>query len=93
MQVIINTTKCEFDNTKVKKGDLISAIYNSWENPQNGLVAAVSSTKIRVLFIPAIGNVSNYFTIPIDEVEKGQWKIKVSDTLMTEDTGGEVNDA
>lgn len=93
MSVIINTTKCEFDNAKVKKGDLISARYNSWEKPQNGLVAAVSSAEIRVLFIPAIGNVSNYFTIPIDEVQKGQWEIKVSDTLMTEETEGEANDA
>lgn len=92
MSIIINTTRYEFDRTKVKKGDLISARYNSWEKPQNGLVASVSSTEIRVLFIPAIGNVSNYFTIPISEAEKGLWKIKVSDTLMTEEADGEAND-
>ena len=57
-----------FDTNKVHKGDLIRAKYISWPNARNGIVTSVNDNKLMVLFLPDIGNVTNYFFILASEV-------------------------
>ena len=82
-----------FDKSLIKKNDFIRAQYSKWDEPQNGIVASVTDNEIRVLYIPSVGNVTNYFNIPSDEVEKGLWSLSWSSDLKeiigekeTEDT-------
>lgn len=92
MSIITNAQKTGFDSAKVKKGDFIRAKYKTWGSAHNGLVAGVNEKEIRILYIPEIGNVTNYFVIPVTEVENGLWKITISADLITTETEGDEND-
>ena len=78
-----------FDTEAVHKGDLVRAQYNTWPEPRNGLLASVSEERLAVLFLPGLGNVSNYFPIAAAEVAVGLWKVRWSSDLETIDTEGE----
>ncbi|MCD8308893.1 MAG: DUF5026 domain-containing protein [Clostridia bacterium] len=97
------STAAVFDKDKVAKGDFIRAKYSGWDETVNGLVAKVTDTEIRVLYIGTIRNVTNYYTILADEVENGYWDISVSSDFSEvvtsdedeteEETEGEEDDA
>lgn len=78
-----------FDTVVVHKGDLVRAQYHTWPESRNGLLASVSEEQLTVLFLPGLGNVSNYFPIAAAEVAAGLWKIRWSSDLETINTGGE----
>ena len=83
MPLIIDSDEKVFDTASIHKGDLIRAKYNTWPEPRNGLVTAVSESKLTVIFLPGLGNVTNYFTIQAAEVEAGKWSVLWSSDLVT----------
>lgn len=88
MALLTTTSITAIDTDAISKGDLIRAKYSSWENAINGVVAGVTDTLIRVLYIGTGGNVTNYFAITADELEDGLWDVSWSadlDTINTTD--------
>jgi len=83
MPLITDSTEKVFDITSVHKGDLIRAKYSTWDEPRNGIVTAVSEDKLTVLFLPGLGNVTNYFVILAAEVEAGKWTVRWTTDLET----------
>ena len=92
MPLIIDNTEKVFDTTNVHKGDLIRAKYQNWDDAQNGLVTAVSESELTVLFLPGLGNATNYYTIQAVEVEQGQWAVLWSSDLVTINSEGNMDD-
>lgn len=88
MPLIIDSTGKVFDEASIHKGDLIRAKYNTWPEARNGIVTAVSEEKLTVLFLPGLGNVTNYFTIQASEVGAGKWAVLWSSDLVTINTEG-----
>lgn len=70
-----------FDMEAVHKGDLVRAQYHTWPEPRNGLLASVNEGRLTVLFLPGLGNVSNYFPIAAAEVAAGLWNVRWSSDL------------
>lgn len=92
MPLITDTINKVFDKASVHKGDLIRAKHVTWDEPRNGLVTTVSDNKLTVLFLPGLGNVTNYFTILASEVETGKWTVRWTtdmEIINTEGTAGE----
>jgi len=92
MPLIIDTTSKVFDKASVHKGDLIRAKHETWDEPRNGIVTAVSDDKLTVIFLPGLGNVTNYFTILASEVAAGKWTVRWTtdmETIKTEGTAGD----
>jgi hypothetical protein len=92
MPLITDTINKVFDKASVHKGDLIRAKHVTWDEPRNGIVTAVSDNKLTVLFLPGLGNVTNYFTILTSEVETGKWTVRWTtdmEIINTEGTAGE----
>lgn len=77
-----------FDTTAIHKGDLVRAQYHTWPEPRNGLLASVNENRLTVLFLPGLGNVSNYFPITAEEVSAGLWTVLWSSDLETINTEG-----
>lgn len=90
MLLIIDNTEKVFDIAKIGKGDLIRAKYHSWPAPRNGIVTAVSENKLTVLFLPDIGNVTNYFVILASEVEAQKWAVKWTSDFVSINAEGEL---
>ena len=90
MPLITDSTEKVFDISSVHKGDLIRAQYSAWDEPRNGIITAVSEEKLTVLFLPGIGNVTNYYTILATEVQANKWTIKWSTDLQTINTEGDI---
>jgi len=92
MPLIKDTINIVFDEASVHKGDLIRAKHETWDEPRNGIVTAVSDDKLTVLFLPGLGNVTNYFTILASEVAAGKWTVRWTtdmETIKTEGTAGD----
>lgn len=92
MPLITDTINKVFDKASVHKGDLIRAKHETWDEPRNGIVTTVSDNKLTVLFLPGLGNVTNYFTILASEVETGKWTVRWTtdmEIINTEGTAGE----
>lgn len=83
MPLIKESSVRAFDTAAIHKGDLIRAQYHTWPEPRNGLVAGVSEQEITVLYLPGLGNVSNYFPIKAEEAAAGRWSILWSADLET----------
>lgn len=88
MPLIKDSSIKAFDLDAIHKGDLIRAQYQTWPEPRNGVVAAASEKELAVLYLPGLGNVSNYFPITASEVEAGLWAVKWSNDLERIDTQG-----
>lgn len=88
MPLIKDSATKAFDLDAIHKGDLIRAQYHTWPEPRNGVIAAVSGKELAVLYLPGLGNVSNYFPITASEVEAGLWTVKWSSDLETINTHG-----
>ena len=92
MPLITDTINKVFDKASVHKGDLIRAKHVTWDEPRDGIVTTVSDNKLTVLFLPGLGNVTNYFTILTSEVETGKWTVRWTtdmEIINTEGTAGE----
>ena len=90
MPLITDSAEKVFDITSVQKGDLIRAQYSTWDEPRNGIITAVSEEKLTVLFLPGIGNVTNYYTILATEIEASKWTVKWSTDLETIKSEGAI---
>lgn len=88
MPIIIESTRPVFDTSRISKGDFIRAQYAAWDKPWNGLVMVASESELSVLFLPGIGNVSNFFPVKAEEVAAGKWTITWSKDLETVETEG-----
>lgn len=88
MPLITDTINKVFDKASVHKGDLIRAKHVTWDEPRNGIVTTVSDNKLTVLFLPGLGNVTNYFTILASEVAAGRWTVKWTTDMGTINSGG-----
>lgn len=90
MSVLITASTTAIDKNQIKKGDFIRAQYHTWLSAYNGLVAAVSASEIRVLYIAKSDNMTNYFTILVEEIAAGLWELTWSSNftdVKTEDDG------
>jgi hypothetical protein len=90
MPLITDSTEKVFDITSVHKGDLIRAKYSGWDEPRNGIVTAVSEDKLTVLFLPGLGNVTNYFVILAAEVEAGKELTDLADVAIANIADGDA---
>lgn len=81
MSLIVDKQEKVFDCTAIKRGDLISAQHSCWKEPKTGIVSAVTQEEIKILYQPAIANVTSFLTIQADDVVSGQWKIRWSENL------------
>nr|WP_325297154.1 DUF5026 domain-containing protein [uncultured Dysosmobacter sp.] len=89
MALITDSSIKAFDTKAIHRGDLIRACYHTWTEPRNGVVAQVSPERIVVLYLPGLGNVSNYYPIAAKEVADGLWTIRWSTDLETTEKEGE----
>lgn len=83
MEFIINEPIAEFDTEKIKPGGLLYGKYKTWEEGKAGFVSAVNRSRITVHYHPGIGNITNHFHIPVEEVVAEDWIIRYSDDLKT----------
>ena len=81
MAILTSSTVTTIDMQKIAKGAFIRAKYHTWRQPYNGIVANVTESVIRVLYIGDGGNITNYFVISADEIEQGLWALSWSDDL------------
>lgn len=81
MSLIVDKQEKVFDCTAIKRGDLISAQHSCWKEPKTGIVSAVTQEEIKILYQPAIANVTSFLTVQADDVVAGQWKIRWSENL------------
>lgn len=83
MSLIVDSSVKAFDTKAIHRGDLIRAQYHTWTEPRNGVVAQVSAERVVVLYLPGLGNVSNYYPIAAEEVAAGLWTVSWSSDLVT----------
>ena len=90
MPLLIDSSGKIFDVDQIARGDFIRARFTTWDQAVNGLIASADSDQLTVLYFPGMGNVSNYFRIPVSEVAAGDWDIRWSRDLETilSDGGG-----
>lgn len=92
MPLIKESSINAFDTEAVHKGDFVRAQYHTWPEPRNGLLTSISKERLVVLFLPGLGNVSNYFPIKASEVANGLWEIRWSSDLETISCEGVLED-
>lgn len=93
MELIRQSGVAVFDPQAIRRGDLLRARYNGWNEARNGLVFRMEPERLTVQFMPAVGNVSAFYVIQAGEVERGEWEILWSRDLETvERTGGAESD-
>lgn len=81
MELIIKQPIPVFDMTAINVSNVIYAKHFSWNEGQAGFVTSVTEKQITVQYHPGIGNVTNHFFIPVNEVENGDWQIRWSSDL------------
>lgn len=93
MPIIKDSTEKVFDPERVQKGNLINAKRAGWTEPKNGIITAATDDHLTVLMLPGIGNVTNYFIIPANEVAGGvTWELLWTKDMKTIYTDGEIPD-
>lgn len=81
MPLIIDSTKRVFDVSLLKKGYLLFAKHKTWPEGKGGFVTAVTEKEVTVQYHPGIGNVTNHFFLPAEEVASGEWEVRWSEDL------------
>lgn len=81
MPLVITESVDKFDD--VQKRDFIRAQYQTWPEPRNGIVTAVSDDMLTAIFLPGVNSAACYFTVKATEVAAGKWIIKYSTDLTT----------
>jgi len=77
----VNAVTKVFDVSVIKRGDLLYAKHKTWQEGKRGFVTAISGAEIIVQYHPGIGNVTNHFFLPADEVVAGEWEVRWSRDL------------
>ncbi|MCD8011647.1 MAG: DUF5026 domain-containing protein [Lachnospiraceae bacterium] len=83
MGLLKESTNTLFDTDAIQKGAMIYAKHECWDEAKSGIVSAVKSDGIRVLYHPNIANVTAFFNIFADDVANGEWQIRWSEDLET----------
>lgn len=90
-----------FDREKVRRGDLIRAKHELWDDYKNGVIVGVTADEVIALYYTGYGNVSNHFSMLASEVSRGEWQGSITADMevisdisdqKSDTTGGEVND-
>lgn len=81
MALIVDSVTKVFDTTQIKKGDLVYAKHSSWPDGRGGFVTAITDEQITVQYHPGIGNVTNHFFLPANEVATGEWELRWSEDM------------
>ena len=82
MGLIINKQAAAFDLESVKPGYLIYGKHMSWNEGKSGFVTSVTEKQIIVQYHPGIGNVTNHYFIPVEEVMNGEWIVRWSSDML-----------
>ncbi len=83
MSLINETSTYVFDTESISVGDLIYIEYEYWNSPINGIIMAVSETKLVVIYYPSIANVTNRLELKAEDVVGGGYTIRWSSDLET----------
>lgn len=78
MELITERSKKVYDTSGIQPGDLMYAKHRTWTEGRGGFVTAVTDERLTVQYHPGIGNVTNHFFIPVEEVIGGEWEIRWS---------------
>lgn len=73
----------KFNLEEIKRGTLIYAKHRTWKEPEKGFVVCVNEKEVIVQYLPAIGNVTNHFFLPIEEVVRGEWELRYTNDMQT----------
>lgn len=92
MSLIISNTESIFNGESIHRGDLIRAKRTGWLTAKNGIVTAVTATKLTFLTMPNIGNVTNYFVITAEDAAVGNWEVRWTGDFVTISTHGVPED-
>ena len=83
MALITENAAPVFDLDQVRKGDLIRAKHETWNEYRNGVVISASEKELVAHYYAGYGNVSNHFVIFASEVEAGEWSVKWTTDMET----------
>lgn len=83
MALIIERPSVVFDLSLIGRGYLLWGRHSTWKEGKAGFVTSATEEQLTVQYYPGIGNVTNHFVVPVDEVSEGQWEIRWS-TDMSE---------
>lgn len=78
MALVMEKPIKSFDLTQIECGYLFWAKHSTWSEGKAGFVTTATENQLIVQYHPRIGNVTNHFIIPINEVVEGQWEIRWS---------------
>lgn len=78
MSLVIEKPVKSFDLTQIECGYLLWAKHSTWSEGKAGVVTTATENQLIVQYHPRIGNVTNHFIIPIDEVVAEHWEIRWS---------------
>lgn len=81
MPLVIEQQEIMFDLSQIKQGYLIYGKHYTWQEGKSGFVTSVAEKKLTVQYHPGIGNITNHFFIPVNEVAAGEWEIRWSADL------------
>jgi hypothetical protein len=73
----------KFNLDEVKRGTLIYAKHCTWKEPEKGFVVCVNEKEMIVQYLPAIGNVTNHFFLPVEEIAGGEWELRYTNDMQT----------
>lgn len=78
MKLIKSEQAAVFYLENIRPGHLVYGKHISWNEGKSGFISSVTEKRIVVQYHPGIGNVTNHYFIPVEEVMNGEWKIRWS---------------
>ena len=78
MALVIEKPVKAFDLSHIGRGCLLWGRHCTWDGGKAGFVTSATGTQLVVQYHPGIGNITNHFIIPVQEVVEGQWEIRWS---------------
>lgn len=72
-----------FNLDEIKRGTIIYAKHRTWKDSEKGFVVCVNEKEVIVQYLPAIGNVTNHFFIPVEEIAGGEWELRYTNDMQT----------
>lgn len=78
MELIVEKTVNVYDLSQIKAGDLFYGRHRTWSDGKAGIVTTANERELIIQYHPGIANVTNHFTIPVNEVYAGEWEARWS---------------
>ncbi len=76
MALIIEKPVVSFNLEQIRCGYLLWGKHCTWSEGKAGFVTSATKDQLIVQYHPGIGNVTNHFMIPAEEIASGQWEIR-----------------